>query len=89
MGHLEKSFGRIVRKKRHTLGLSQEAFAEKADIHRTYVSDIELGKVNIGIGVAEKLAGALGQPLSYLIREAEAGYKAERRHNHPSSRKLK
>jgi len=75
MKKLEKKFGLVIRKKRHALGLSQEAFAEKAEIHRTYVSDIELGKVNVGIGVAEKIAEALETPLSYLIREAEAEYK--------------
>lgn len=75
MNRLEKKFGLVIRKKRHALGLSQESFAEKAQIHRTYVSDIELGKVNIGIGVAAKIADALGQSLSLLIREAEAEYK--------------
>jgi transcriptional regulator with XRE-family HTH domain len=75
MGNLEKKLGLIIRKRRQKLGLSQEDFAEKADIHRTYVSDIELGKVNIGISVAEKIAEALGQSLSHLIREAEAEYK--------------
>ena len=75
MGRLEKRFGLVVRRRRHALGLSQEAFAEKAQIHRTYVSDIELGKVTIGMQVAEKLADALGKSLSHLIKEAEAEYK--------------
>lgn len=75
MGKMDKKFGSVVRKKRSALGLSQEEFAEKAQIHRTYVSDIELGKVNIGINVAAKIADALGQPLSHLIKEAEAEYK--------------
>ena len=75
MGNLEKKLGRVIRERRKKLGFSQEVFAEKAEIHRTYVSDVELGKVQIGLGVAEKIAGALGQSLSYLIREAEAEYK--------------
>lgn len=78
MSNLEKKFGLAVRKRRNKLGLSQEAFAEKAEIHRTYVSEIELGKVNVGIAVAEKLAEALGTSLSYLIKEAEAEYKTRR-----------
>ena len=78
MDKLEKKFGSIVRKKRNSLGLSQEEFAEKAHIHRTYVSDIELGKVNIGISVSSQIDGALGQPLSLLIREAEAEYKVKK-----------
>ena len=64
-------FGIAVRRRRHKLGLSQEDFADKADIHRTYVSSIELGKVDVGIGTAYKVANALGLPLSTLIKEAE------------------
>lgn len=66
-----EEFGIAVRRKRHKLDLSQEDFADKAEIHRTYVSSIELGKVNIGIGTAYKVAAALGLPLSTLIKEAE------------------
>ncbi len=79
MGKLEKNLGMVIRKKRHALGLSQEAFAEKADIHRTYVSDVELGKVDLGLVVAEKIAGALNSSLSHLIREAEAEYKTKKK----------
>ncbi|MFA5143296.1 MAG: helix-turn-helix transcriptional regulator [Candidatus Omnitrophota bacterium] len=60
-----------VRRRRHNMGLSQEDFADKAEIHRTYVSSIELGKVDVGIGTAYKVASALNQPLSKLIKEAE------------------
>lgn len=74
MAKIEKKLGSVIRKRRNALGLSQEAFAEKAEIHRTYVSDIELGKVNVGIGVVEKLAAALGRPLSSLLHEAEQEY---------------
>ena len=64
-------FGMAVRRRRHKLDLSQEDFADKADIHRTYVSSIELGKVDVGIGTACKVAAALDLPLSSLIKEAE------------------
>ena len=67
----KEAFGIAVRRRRHKLGLSQEDFADKAGIHRTYVSSIELGKVDIGIGVAYKVACALKIPLNKLIREAE------------------
>lgn len=66
-------FGVAVRRRRHKLALSQEDFADKADIHRTYVSSIELGKVDVGIGTAYKIATALNLPLSRLINEAEKG----------------
>ena len=66
-----EEFGIAVRRRRHKLYLSQEDFADKAAIHRTYVSSIELGKVDVGIGIAHKVAAALGLPLNALIKEAE------------------
>jgi transcriptional regulator with XRE-family HTH domain len=56
---------------REKLGLSQEDFAERANVHRTYISSIELGKVNVGIEVANALASALGLKLSELVRRSE------------------
>lgn len=66
-----RAFGKVIRKRRLKLKLSQEAFAEKAEIHRTYVSAIELGKVDIGIGVAYKIAVALNTSLSKIFSEIE------------------
>ncbi len=66
-----QTFGRAVRHSREKLGLSQEEFAERAGVHRTYISSIELGKVNVGIEIANELAIALGKRLSELVREAE------------------
>ncbi len=66
-----EEFGIAVRRRRHRLNLSQEDFADKADIHRTYVSSIELGKVDIGMGTAYKVAHALNLPLNKLIKEVE------------------
>lgn len=69
---ISKVFGMVVRRQRERLGLSQEALANSAGIHRTYVSSIELGKVRVGLEVAKKVANALRIPLSKLIAEAEA-----------------
>lgn len=66
-----KAFGLAVRRRREQLGWSQEEFAERAGIHRTYVSSIELGKVSLGIEVANELAKALNMRLSSLVRLAE------------------
>jgi transcriptional regulator with XRE-family HTH domain len=65
------TFGRAVRRKREKLGLSQEQFAERANVHRTYISSIELGKVSVGIEVANEVATALRMRLSELIRRSE------------------
>lgn len=71
MQNIEVLFGQIVRRRRTQLGLSQEDFADKAGIHRTYVSSIELGKVRVSIGIAQQLAVALEMPLSRLWKEVE------------------
>ena len=66
-----RTFGQAIRQERERLGLSQEKFAERANVHRTYISSIELGKVSMGIEIAHALAGALGMKLSELVRKAE------------------
>lgn len=71
MEEIEKRFGRTVRSCREQLGLSQEAFAIKAGVHRTYVSSIELGKVQVSIRIAEQLAKALELPLSTIWKKIE------------------
>jgi transcriptional regulator with XRE-family HTH domain len=68
---ISKAFGRVVRRRREALKLSQEALADRAGIHRTYVSSIELGKVRLGLEIAKKVADALGVPLSALIKGTE------------------
>ena len=72
MKTIEKLFGAAVRARRLELRLSQEDFADKAEIHRTYVSSIELGKVQVSIAVAQKLAIALEKPLSRIWWEIES-----------------
>jgi len=71
MGNIKKAFGSAVRKRRKKIGLSQEKLAEFADIHRTYVSSIELGKVAVGIDVSYKIARALKTSLHKLAQDAE------------------
>jgi transcriptional regulator with XRE-family HTH domain len=48
-------------------GWSQEAFAHEADIHRTYVSDIERGARNPTMLIVEKLAQPLGVTAGELL----------------------
>ncbi len=71
MQKIEHLFGNAVRKRRLAMGLSQEDFADKAGIHRTYVSSIELGKVQVSIRIAAQLAAALEVPLSDLWGDIE------------------
>ncbi len=64
-------FGLILRKHRLDRGLSQEALAAEADIHRTHIGLLERGERGAGLDVAERVARALGTRLSALIAEAE------------------
>jgi transcriptional regulator with XRE-family HTH domain len=56
---IRQRLGANVRKLRHAKGWSQEDYADRAGIHRTYVSDIERGPRNPTATVIEKLARAL------------------------------
>jgi transcriptional regulator with XRE-family HTH domain len=52
-------FGKKVREERKKLGLSQEALAEKAGVHRTYIGMIERGEKNITLANIQKVSKAL------------------------------
>lgn len=60
--------GTNLRKLRDANGWSQEAFADMAGIHRTYVSDIERGARNPTITVVEKLAKPFGVTAASLLQ---------------------
>jgi transcriptional regulator with XRE-family HTH domain len=68
---ISRVFGQIVREERIKRGMSQEKLAQVAELHRTYMSRVELGQVRLGLDVAQKLANGLGMPLSELIVRAE------------------
>jgi len=53
------SFGQIPQNKRKKKDLSQEKLAERADLHRTYISDIERGVRNPTITTVFTLCKAL------------------------------
>ena len=54
-----KVFANNVKKYRTLKGLSQETFAEKAGLHRTYVSAVEREKRSIALNNIQKIADAL------------------------------
>lgn len=66
------AFGATIRRLRLGKGLSQEALAERASLHRTYVGSIERGERNVSLENMLKLAGALSVPLHEVIRAMEA-----------------
>lgn len=52
-------FANNVKRYRTERGLSQEAFAEKAGLHRTYISAVEREKRSIALENIQKIADAL------------------------------
>lgn len=62
-----KCFGASVQKLRYGLGISQEELAERADLHRTYIADIERGARNPTLLTIKKLATGLGVSTADLL----------------------
>lgn len=65
-----KRLGAAVRAARAELGLSQEDFAERAEIHRTYAGRIERGEVNVSWENIARVARAAQMRPSELLRRA-------------------
>ncbi len=61
-------FGNKVREERLKRNLSQEEFAVKIGVHRTYIGMIERAEKNITLINIEKIANALGITLSDLFK---------------------
>ncbi len=57
--NIQGRLARNLRRLRLKSNQSQEAFADEAGLHRTYVSDLERGARNPSINIIEKLAKAL------------------------------
>lgn len=65
------AFGKIIAGLRQAAKLSQEELAERADIHRTYVSQIERGLKSPTIVMLLRLSKALETTPSKLMRQLE------------------
>jgi transcriptional regulator with XRE-family HTH domain len=67
MDNIHARLARNLRALRQKTGLSQEAFADEAGLHRTYVSGLERGNRNPTISIIEKLTRALGVSAGKLL----------------------
>ena len=59
--------GNRIRELRQKIGLSQEKFAIKIGMDRTYFASVEVGKRNVAIMNIKKIADGLGVALSELF----------------------
>jgi len=71
MSALIESFGLAVRQLREQQGWSQEQLAERSDLNRSYVGEIERGRVIPSIVTAQKLAHALQLNAAGLLARCE------------------
>jgi Predicted transcriptional regulators len=71
MNDIRVRFGKGVRRLRLAHGDSQEAFAAKAKINRSYMGQIERGEVNISLDSIEKIATSLKISVGELMTEVD------------------
>jgi transcriptional regulator with XRE-family HTH domain len=67
-GQSINAVAKVVRRLRKTRGWSQEAFAAKCGLHRTYVGAIERAEENLTLTTLDKLAKALGVKPADLLK---------------------
>lgn len=71
MIELHKRFGEVIRRRRTAAGWSQEEFADRAGLSRSYSGEVERGYSIPSLATVLKIAAAFGVPLSELVEEAE------------------
>lgn len=67
----EHHFGQVLKAARIRQGLSQQELSFRADVHWSYISQLERGLKSPSLGVILRLAGAIGIKASGLIGEVE------------------
>jgi len=68
---LQQRFGNLVKRRRQAAGLSQEALAGAAELHRTYIGLLERGLRMPSIDVVQKIAKALKMTMTEIVAELE------------------
>lgn len=58
-----------MRAQRKVLGLSQEALADEAQVHRTFIGAVERAETNISIDNIARISAALGVSAAVLMLE--------------------
>jgi transcriptional regulator with XRE-family HTH domain len=68
-GDLQKRVGRNLRAHREKRGFSQEEFAHRLGVHRTYLGGLERGERNLTLRSLERVATRIGVDPIELLRE--------------------
>lgn len=68
----KRILGYNVRRIRHEAGISQEELADRAKLHRTYISSLERGERNVSVENIFAIAEALNVPPGDLLKPIPA-----------------
>lgn len=68
---IKQKVGQRMRQLRKKLELSQEALALKAEVDRTYVTDVENGRRNVSLEILERLIKALNVSFTEFFHTKE------------------
>lgn len=74
---LLKAFGLMLQARRKQVGLSQGKLAVDADVNRSYIAKLELGKNRPTLSVMHRLALALNDDLVWMVRETLQRFRME------------
>ena len=64
---IKEKDGKRIKELRQQQGMSQEEFAFKCDLDRTYITNLERGKRNVSLENLEKIAKAFNMTLSQFF----------------------
>ena len=67
---LALALGRVLRKEREKVGLSQEAFSELVSLSKNYVGNLERGEDEASLSVLHRVARSLKRNASDFLKES-------------------
>jgi transcriptional regulator with XRE-family HTH domain len=68
---IKLKIGQRIKELRKLLELSQESLAYKAEVDRTYVTDVENGRRNVSIEILERIIKALDVSIAEFFNSKE------------------
>ena len=69
---LQKRIGEAVRRRREGQGISQEAFADKIQMHRAYYGALERGQKNLQLSTLERVCNGLDRKMWEILKDADS-----------------
>lgn len=73
MSTIVQDIGKMLRTYRLREGITQEELAERADLHFTYIGQVERGEKNLTLASLEKILNALGVSFAEFFENMKSG----------------